>query len=372
MRQFIAAAIQMEGPPARLCGGVNEFAFGELTGARAVNAALSQGTKDQQAQARGLLAAIDVPGMMRHSVGRMVELLHEAVDKGAQLAVFPELALTSFFPYLYFEDRTVLDRFFLAGDLTQGVTAPLFDAARQRKVAVSFGYAEAAGPRRLNTFGLYVPETGEFHKYRKTHLPGFAKPRPGEVSFQFEKGIFEESNEGYPVFSVRGGTYGMLICHDRRYSNPYLAMGMATGKNVELILNGYNTPFDLTFAEKGSQAALDAKVYDFHYLPQQAQAVTEGTYVISVAIAGDVFGATQIGGTCIISPDGTILAKEERLSESVLVAPIDLDLGKSVRQQKYNGDRARPEVLLKELIRAVGVEKTQALVKQVETESPQK
>jgi len=367
MRQFKAAAIQMEGPPAAFCGGVNEFIHGGLTGARAVNAALAGTDAGALNQARQALAAIDVGAIMTHSVGRMTALLNQAADQGCRLAVFPELALTSFFPYLYFEDRSVLDRFFV-GDPRAGVAAPLFEAARRRQVTLSFGYAEAEGNRRLNTFGLFDPATEAFHRYHKTHLPGFDRPQAGAVSFQFEKGIFEASSEGYPVFDLQGGTYGMLICHDRRYSNPYLAMGMATGKNVEIILNGYNTPFSLTFASAASQARLDGRVYEFHYLPQQAQAITEGTYILSVAIAGDVFGASQIAGTCIIGPDGTILAKEEGLTEAVLIAEIDLDLAREVRQQKYNGDRARPEVLLKELIRCVGPDGAEALVRQVRQE----
>jgi predicted amidohydrolase len=368
MRKFQVAAIQMIGPPAALCGGVNEFAFGGLTGARAVNAALSNGTAADGAEARRRIAAIDADAIMAHSVARMIDLLGQAASQGCRWAVFPELALTSFFPYLYIEDQSVLNRFFLSGDLRRTVVAPLFDVADRWNVNVVFGYAEAVGGRRLNTFVLYDTETKTTRQYHKTHLPGFEKPRPGEVSFQFEKGIFEASNEGYPVFSVQGGTYGMLICHDRRYSNPYLAMGMATGKNVEMIFNGYNTPFDLTFAQGAAQGRLDGRVYEFHYLPQQAQAITEGTYVASVAIAGDVFGANQIGGTCLIAPDGSLLAKEERLVESVLVAPVDLDLAREVRLQKYNGDRARPEVLLKELIRTVGPDTAAQLLNEVRAE----
>ena len=129
-----------------------------------------------------------------------------------------------------------------------------------------------------------------------------------------------------------------------------------------------NTPFSLTFASGDSQARMDSRVYEFHYLPQQAQAITEGTYVISVAIAGDVFGADQIAGTCIIAPDGSILSKTEKLDEDLIYADINLDLAQEVRQQKYNGDRTCPDVLLKELIRALGPEKAKALLAEVEKE----
>ena len=46
------------------------------------------------------------------SVDRMIKLMEEAKLKGVQLIVFPELALTTFFPRWFIEDQEELDSFF--------------------------------------------------------------------------------------------------------------------------------------------------------------------------------------------------------------------------------------------------------------------
>ena len=47
-----------------------------------------------------------------HVVERMLSLLHLAKERGSELVVFPELALTSFFPRWYLEDAREIDSFF--------------------------------------------------------------------------------------------------------------------------------------------------------------------------------------------------------------------------------------------------------------------
>ena len=143
----------------------------------------------------------------------------------------------------------------------------------------------------------------------------------------------------------------MIICHDRRYNAPYLVMGM---QKVDLILNGYNTPFSLPFAK-----VLDEYAYKFHYLPLQAQAITEGTFIISVARAGSVFGINQIAGTCIIDPNGNLLEKTELLAEELIRVELDLNICETVRAQKYWGGRLEPQVILRELIKLTGTNFTE-------------
>ena len=46
----------------------------------------------------------------RAVVARMVALLDEAAGRGVEMLVYPELALTTFFPRWYAEDRTEFDR----------------------------------------------------------------------------------------------------------------------------------------------------------------------------------------------------------------------------------------------------------------------
>ncbi len=49
-------------------------------------------------------------------VKRMIALMDEAKSKGADLIVYPELALTTFFPRWYVEDRAEFDNLVRARD----------------------------------------------------------------------------------------------------------------------------------------------------------------------------------------------------------------------------------------------------------------
>jgi N-carbamoyl-D-amino-acid hydrolase len=347
-RKLVIAAAQLGGVPVELTKGIC---------AKEINSLIVTGREREKREAEKLLGEIDVEKIRRYSVGRMLKLMKEAAIRESDLIVFPELALTSFFPYFYIESEQVLMRFFEKGPIELGIAKPLFDYAQKLGISFSFGYAEyttdtgnSDSYKRYNSYVL-VDKKGSIYKYRKTHIPGFEKPKPGEDSFQFEKGQFHSSQEGYPVFNagiLKGNNVpadvkvGMIICHDRRYNAPYLVMGM---RKVDIILIGYNTPFSLPFARE-----LDPVVYKFHYLPLQAQAITEGCFIVSTARAGRNFGINQIAGTCIIDPKGPILKKTEALNERLITAEIDLNNCAIVRTQKYWNDRLEPQVILRELI----------------------
>ena len=66
-------------------------------------------------------------------VARMLALMDEAKAKGADLIVYPELALTTFFPRWYHEDRAEADAWFEAA-MPNPAVQPLFDRARAHGV----------------------------------------------------------------------------------------------------------------------------------------------------------------------------------------------------------------------------------------------
>ena len=61
----------------------------------------------------------------RSVVGRLIMMLEKAAARGATLVVFPELALTTFFPRWYMEDQNEIDPFFETEMLEQFHAAAL-------------------------------------------------------------------------------------------------------------------------------------------------------------------------------------------------------------------------------------------------------
>src|SRR5207344_1290595 len=77
------------------------------------------------------------------AVERMVRLLERAHKRGVELVVFPELALTTFFPRHHHENVAEADPWFETA-MPSNETAPLFDAAARYGIGFHLGYAEIA------------------------------------------------------------------------------------------------------------------------------------------------------------------------------------------------------------------------------------
>ena len=132
------------------------------------------------------------------AVARMVALMERAQARGVQLVVFPELALTTFFPRHYLEHRAEADRWFESA-MPSPATAPLFDAARRLGVGFHLGYAECTPEgRHFNTAILVSPAGEVLLKYRKVHLPGHAEHDPARAVQHLEKRYFEVGNLASP------------------------------------------------------------------------------------------------------------------------------------------------------------------------------
>ena len=110
------------------------------------------------------------------AVNRMIELLKQAKERGVKLVVFPELALTTFFPRYYEEDISKMDGHYERGEMPSAECRPLFEKAKEFGIGFYLGYAELTEDgHRFNT-SILVDDTGKIvGKYRKVHLPGDRK-----------------------------------------------------------------------------------------------------------------------------------------------------------------------------------------------------
>ncbi len=253
-------------------------------------------------------------------VARLIALMDQAGAMGADLIVYPELALTTFFPRWWIEDEAELESWF-EREMPSAATQPLFDRAKALGIGFYLGYAEIAheeGRKRHFNTSILVDETGAvIGKYRKVHLPGHAEHEPWRAFQHLEKRYFETGNLGFPVFRGFGGIMGMCICNDRRWPETYRVMGL---QGVEMVMVGYNTPVLNPAAPEQ-----DPHV-DFHnHLSMQAGAYQNGTWVIGVAKAGKEEGVDHIGQSCIIAPSGNIVARCTTLGDEICIARCDLD-----------------------------------------------
>ena len=272
-------------------------------------------------------------------VARLLELMRQAHEAGCELVVYPELALTTFFPRWLMDDPAEIDAFF-EREMPGPETQVLFDEAARLGIGFYLGYAElteeGGQARHYNTAVLADTSGRIVGKYRKVHLPGTAEVVPGRPGQHLEKRYFEVGNLGFPVWRAFGGIVGMCICNDRRWPETYRVMGL---QGVEMVLVGYNTPVGL-----GDPYNLDALAPFHNHLSMQAGAYQNATWVVGVAKAGFEEGFNMIGQSCIIAPSGEILALCGGLGDELIAHDCDLDLGRPYREDIFNfAAHRRPE-----------------------------
>jgi len=245
---------------------------------------------------RVALAQFDFPvGDVAGNAARIAALAAEARDAwGAQLVLFPELALCGYPP-----EDLLLRPAFLAD-----CEAALHDVARgiQGIVAV-VGWPQAAGAVVYNAASVLRDGRVEC-TYRKRELPNYAV-------FD-ERRYFDVDPDGGPcVFEVEGVRVGLVICEDLWFPEP-LAETCAAGAQLVLVPNA--SPF-----ERDKHAQRDALI-------AQRGAETQAAGGVALAYLNAVGGQDALvfdGASVLADGDGVVHPAAAAFMDDWLVADFD-------------------------------------------------
>jgi N-carbamoyl-D-amino-acid hydrolase len=269
-------------------------------------------------------------------VKRLIALLREAHAGGAKFVVFPELALTTFFPRWWMTDQAEIDKFFEA-QMPGPETQPLFELARDLGIGFYLGYAElteeAGQPKHYNTSILVGPDGRIIGRYRKIHLPGHSEHLPNAPFQHLEKRYFDVGNEGFKVWRMLDAVVGMCICNDRRWPETYRVMGL---QGVEIVALGYNTPTENIHHPE----PLHLRMFH-HILSLQSNAYQNATWVLAAAKCGAEDGFGMIGGSAIVAPTGEIAAQALTEDDELIGFTLDLELGDYLKRTVFAFEKHR-------------------------------
>lgn len=335
-------------------------------------------------------------------LSRMLSLLSSAASQGARLVVFPELALTTFFPRHQIDDPVEKAKFFEEESTSRPHAIvdsprvkPLFDRARELGTDLYLGYAErwteegkdgaATTTTDYNTTIYYSATEGRVvGKYRKVHLPGTKEPitdKTGRgVEQQLEKRYFTPGNLGFQAFRAPGlvsgalkrnslpevaaatqdpkvwegkgdPIIGMVICNDRRWAEAWRCYGL---QGAEIVLDGYNTTawapqYDGTWEEQEAEALFH------HKLSCQSGSYTNACYSINTAKCGIEDGGGLIAGSVIFDPNGHVVAESKTMEDELVIATIDLAKCRKGKDRVFAFDKHRRTEHYKRLVEQTGV-----------------
>jgi predicted amidohydrolase len=260
-------------------------------------------------------------------VRRLIALLEQGKLRGCALVVFPEMALTTFFPRWHIEDEAELESYF-EREMPNAATRPLFDAAAELGVGFYLGYCELAEvggrKRRFNSAVLVDAQANIVGKYRKVHVPGSAVNDPSLPFQHLEQLYFETGDLGFPVWPAFGARVGMCICNDRRWPETYRVMGL---QGAELALVGYNTPAQMPdWPEQNELRVLH------HLVPMQAAAYQNGIWIAAAAKAGREEGVEMLAHSCVIAPSGEVVALTRGRGDELIAYECDLEMSAAYKR----------------------------------------
>ena len=248
-----------------------------------------------------------------------IPLIDEAGSKGVRVLCFQEVFTQPYFcpsqdPKWYRATEKIPD----------GHTTRLMQgyAKKHNMVIVVPIYEEEIPGVYYNAAAVIDADGSYLGKYRKTHIPQVA---PGF----WEKFFFKPGNSGYPVFDTAYCKLGVYICYDRHFPEGWRALAL---NGAEYIVN-----------PSATVAGLSRYLWE---LEQPASAVANGCFIGAINRVGmeapwnigDFYGTSYV-----VDPRGQFVAKASADNDELVVADLNMDMIREVRDLwQFFRDR-RPE-----------------------------
>ncbi len=267
---------------------------------RTVRAALIQATLTEDATA-------PTDRIKASMIDKHVALIEEAAGQGAQIVCLQEL-----FYGPYFGAEQNAKWYEMVEHIPDGDTTRLMqDLARKHKmVIIAPMYEEDLTGLYYNTAAVIEADGTYLGKFRKIHIPHC---HPGF----WEKFYFRPGNLGYPVFDTSVGKVGVYICYDRHFPEGWRELGL---NGAEIVFNPSATVAGLSeYLWKLEQPA--AACANIYYIGAINRPGLEAPWNI-----GEFFGTSYFA-----NPRGQIITEGPRSEDAVIVADLDLNLIREVR-----------------------------------------
>ena len=227
-------------------------------------------------------------GNVAANLKRIVDRIHQSAERGAQLAIFPECALTGY----------CFDSLEEAAPFAEPIDGPsskaIADVCKETGTHAVVGFIEKDGSSFYNAAMLVGPD-GVIGNYRKVHLPFLGVDRfltPGDKPFR--------------VFELPFGRIGINICYDASFPEAARALKLL---GAELIVLPTNWP---TGAWRTAEFIINTRACENH------------VNFAAVNRCGVERGWEFIGRSKVVDVNGDTIAEAAREGEEMLIVEVDL------------------------------------------------
>ncbi|OPH35623.1 NAD+ synthase [Moraxella equi] len=237
-------------------------------------------------------------GDIKGNVGKMKALALDAKARGADIVIFPELALIGYPP----EDLL------LRPTLAERVKIAMNELAKIDGIVTILGYPHVDNHGTFNSAAI-LQGGSQKGFYHKQCLPNYGV---------FDEKRYFKKGRNQVLFDYKGLTIGLLICEDIWHEAPIKAL-KDEGAEMVVVLNA--SPFEV--GKQAERKALIARQSSTHKLPI--------IYVNTVGAQDDI---VFDGGSIVSQADGEIAHEGARFLNQLIMATFDVSSGRFDTQAK--------------------------------------
>jgi N-carbamoylputrescine amidase len=251
------------------------------------------------------------------NLARALRNMEEARGQGADLAVFPELALTRFFPQH--------QNFTAAGEWAEPIPGPtadrIADKARELSLVTVFNmYERDERGRTFDSSPVFEADGSLLGITRMVHI--------ADYEWFHEKEYYHPGDRGASVYRTSVGRVGVAICYDRHYPEYMRALGVAGAELVVIPQAGG--------VGEWPEGLFEAEV--------RTAAFQNGYFAALCNRVGEEEKITFAGESFISDPEGRIIARGKSTADDLVLADLDLSAcAESTARELFWRDR-RPEL----------------------------
>jgi beta-ureidopropionase len=254
----------------------------------------------------------------QEAIDKHIKMIADAAGQGAEVVGLQEIFHG---PYFCAEQDA---KWYDTAEPEDGPTVSrMREVAREHGIVLIVPWYEEEQPGVYYNTACVIERDGTvLGKYRKTHIPHVGP-------CFWEKFYFKPGNLGYPVWETSVGRVGLIICYDRHFPEVARELGL---KGAELVFN--------------PSATVESLSRYLWELEQPAHAVANGFWIAAsnrVGVEAPLNNSKFYGSSYFCNPRGKIIAQASDSEDEVLVADLDLDEIREVRNTwQFFRDR-RPE-----------------------------
>ena len=233
--------------------------------------------------------------------------LRDAED--TDILVFPEAALTG-----YFLEGGVADAALPVDEVAEGLGRPGNQAPD-----VVLGFYEKWRREIYNSVAYFEPWEDEYrpvHVHRKMFLPTYGV---------LEEARFADPGRELAAFNSRFGRMGLLVCEEMWHSLPPTILALDGAELILVVSASPARDFPEGLGRSENLARWDALA--------QGSAMEHGVFLAVCQLVGSEGGKVFLGGSVVVGPDGSILARGPLMEEGVVTVALG---GESIDRARFN------------------------------------